>query len=97
MKARIALTLALVLVHIAFGALALLLHSDRFGRIFVDSIYRPLSVLQQLGLPVFQREGWYIHDLSVLGWIIIGSFWLAIYLLVADVLVRFLGKRRHVA
>ena len=51
----------------------------------------------RIGLPVFQTKGWYIHDLSVLGWIIICSFWLAIYLLVADVLVRFLGKRRHVA
>ena len=97
MTARIALTLTLVLIHIAFGALALLLHSDRFGKIFVDSIYGPLSAIQQLDLPVFRPEGWYIHDLSVLGWIIICSFWLAIYFLVADLLVRFLDKRRRVA
>src|SRR5258706_8212252 len=98
MKPRVAITITLVLIHIAFGVLALpLLHSDRLGTIFVGSIYGPLSAIENLGLPVFYFKGFYIPELTVLGWIIICLFWLAVYWLVAEVLVRVAGKRRRVA
>ncbi len=74
MKPRVAITLTLLLAHIVFGTLALLLHSDRLGTIFVSSIYGPLSALQHLDLPVFYFKGFYIPELTILGWIIIFLF-----------------------
>jgi hypothetical protein len=98
MKPRVAMTTTLALIHIGFGLLALpLLHSDRLGAVFVGSIYGPLSAIEHLGLPVFYFKGFYIPELTLLGWIIICLFWLAIYWLVADVLVRVVGKQRRVA
>jgi len=97
MKPRVAIWITFALIHVSLGVFALLLHSDRLGTIIGGSLYWPLSIFEARGLPVFYFKGFYIPQLTVLGWIIICLFWLAIYWLVADVLVRVVGKRRHVA
>jgi hypothetical protein len=66
---------------------------DALATIVAGSVYWPLAPFAQLGLPVFELKGWYLPDVTLVGWCIILLLWLAFYWAVADVIVRFMGKR----
>jgi len=85
---RIGIWLVLVAAHLGVGAWGSLAGSDRVGAVAAGSIYLPLWPFAKLGMPVFQRTGWFFPPPTALGWLIAIAFWMIVHWYVAALAVR---------
>ena len=97
MQLRTAIWLGLSLGHAAVGLLPKLLGGGRFGEIVAGSVYLPLNVFEQLGVPVFQPSSFFLPPPTFLGWFIVCAFWLFVYWCLAVAIAWVILKQRHVA
>ena len=81
--------------HVALAALAWVGGAgDHGAAIVIGSIYVPLGLYAGLGLPVFARPGYFLAELSGLGWALAAATWLVVYGAVASLLAWAIRKRR---
>ncbi len=97
MKPHTAIWLALSLGHVALGLLASLLGGGQLGEIVAGSVYLPLNVFEQFGMPVFQPSSFFLPPPTLLGWLIVCVLWLLVYWFLAGIIAWFIARQRRVA
>jgi len=94
MPMRLRVFAALVVLHLAAGAVAWSADVDRLAAIVAGTIYLPLWPLGELGWPVYRNGGWMFRPLSWVGWLVVVAFWLAVDWALASGLARLIERRR---
>ena len=82
-RTRVLVWLGPAAIHVAAGAWGWIAGNDRLAAVVAGSLYLPLWPFGELGVPVFGPTVWMFPPPTLLGWAIIGVFWLVAYWYVA--------------
>jgi hypothetical protein len=82
---------------VALGLVASVLGGGWLGELIAGSVYLPLNVFEQLGVPVFQPSSFFLPTPTILGWLIVCALWLLAYWCLAGIVAWFIARPRRVA
>ncbi len=93
MQSRHIALLALITIH-GVSVMAAPHLPDKPAAVIAGSIYLPLMPLKAIGLPVLSSSaGWGWASVSILGWVLLSVFWVAVWWAVTAGLARLLRGR----
>jgi hypothetical protein len=94
-KLRLAIWMALMLVHFLAGLVAWKGGNEFLGPLVAASVYLPLWPLEALGLPLTQGTGAFFPPPTLLGWGVVVVVWAAVYWLIAVLAEKFGVRSRR--